>query len=147
MIADSCRSPTLSRRAPAVLILLGLLALCACDTTPERVEPRLPDRTKDEFMGISSKRVYLMKPGSTDTDQHLGWVSVQYHETGTSEEVITLVRNLDTEIIGFYFDSGGATYTYDRDDTPLYQGNHNVQRSLQIIYGVDDGLFTITNEI
>ena len=137
----------LSRRAPAVVILLGLLALCACDTTRERAEPRLPDPKKSEFMGQSSKRVYLVKPGSTDTDLHLGWVSRQYHDTGTSEEVITLVRNLDTDIIGFYFDSGGATYTYDRDGNPVQQGNHNIQRSLQIIYGIADGVFRRTNVI
>ena len=147
MIADSCPSRSLSRRAPAVVVLLGLLVLCACNTIPEPVEPELPDRRKAEYMGRASKRVYLVRPGSTDTDQHLGWVSVQYHDTGTSEEVITYVRNLDTNIIGFYFDSGGATYTYDRDSTPLYQGNHNVQRSLQIIYGVTDGVFNIANEI
>ncbi len=135
----------LSRRAPAV-ILLGLLALCACDGTPVRVETKLPDRKRSEFMGASSKRVYLVKPGSTDTDQHLGWVSVQYHETETSEEVITLVRNLDTDVIGFYYDSG-ATYTYDRDDTAIYQGNHKAQRSLQIIYGREGGVFNIVNEI
>ena len=78
--------------------------------------------------------VYLVRPGGTETDKHLGYIGTGVLEL--ENEAIPVSQVYDTSFIhiGYFLGNGASYRSHEPVDTFLE--NHQRPRSLQLIYDV-----------
>ena len=134
---------TARNRAQYVRTLLMVIGLCWLSLTAVGCQRdkafSLPSEYRGELLTKNTKRVYLVREGSSDTDEHVGWVSFVVKEANSGEEeTITYAIDDNMNDIGFYINESGATYLYDKNGEPVVQGNLEWPRALEVFYGLGE---------
>ena len=119
----------------------GLVAGCKRDT-----ELTLPKEYQEALFTKNTKRVYLVREGSSDTDVHVGWVIFNVTEKSDGdEETVTTAKDADLNDIGFYINESGSTYLYEGGGT-VKKGNLEWPRALEVFYGEGE-IYRVADEI
>lgn len=104
-----------------------------CSSAPARQHEQVSD-SRTELAAQRYERVFLLQPGGPETDDTLGFLGESFDPSGKSQGAIYRVYDSSFTMLGYYLESG-ATYSVTQGGESRFLGNHNRQRSLELIYG------------
>ena len=114
---------------------VGVLALALAATSCSAPEEQSSGDNQVKKILRQYKEVYLLRPGSGDTDKHLGYIGTGIQRLQDADVTVNMVYNTSWRQIGYYFDNGATFQQEGTDDTSI--GSHPPSRSLELLYGVE----------